>query len=472
MVTMALAGCQTQNSRSLPQPMPQPIPQPTLPQPIPQPIPSPPALPQPTPPTSIPDVLPTGESTPHGCYVSRNHPVAESVEQFLLPVHQQLTGWAGLTTTNIAVPDHSIEVYGREEGPCVNMGSGGTQHIGLTPADDPSADVLQQLGSQYIYQYAHELGHVLSNWEDARTRFKWFEEALSELASLHTLRANNRHDYANRELGKYAAQRAKITDFDATGRVSDWYPYAIVQLGQNSTIRELNGAIACELLPYFESDPTLWESVAHINKWNEKSNDFRSYLDNWEGELGRNKLPSNAPTIVKAVLYGEGDISEPLPVCSLIGELVSEEVAGGRGGDPEDVLQESMEGYDREIGRERAAMASSGQGMGAGSTLPAMGTSGGAMVVVPNAPASTGGGSGRSAGSGGSAANAGNVKAADKADGEPEPKIEIPEDIAEAIDGEGQVARQIREAAQQEENPRLREALWEEYRKHAGLKSK
>ena len=85
------------------------------------------------------------------------------------------------------------------------------------------------------------------------------------------------------------------------------------------------------------------------------------------------------------------------------------------------------------------------------------------MVTVPNAPVSTGGGS---------VGNAGNAKAAEKADDKPEPKFEIPEDIAEATDGEDPVARQIREAAEQEENPRLREALWEEYRKHTGLKSK
>lgn len=464
MVTIALAGCETQSSRSLPQPIPQPVPQPTLPQSIPQPIPSPPTVPQLPTPSTTPSTLPTGESSSHGCYVSRNHPVAESVEQFLLPVHQQLTGWAGLTTMNIAVPDHSIKVYGREEGPCVNMGSGGTQHIGLTPADDPSADVLQQRGSEYIYQYAHELAHVLSNYEEESvSRFGWFGETLSELASLHTLRAGGRHGYADHQIGRLAAKRAEISDFDATGRVSDWYPYAIVQLGQNSTIRELNGAIACELLPHFESDPRLWESVTYIDKWNTRNDDFRGYLDSWAGELAKRGLHSSAPEIVRAVLYGEGNVSEPLPVCSRIGELASEEGEGGAVGDPEDALRESMEDYDREIIRERTAMASSGQGMAAGSTVPMMGTPGGAMVTVPNAPISAGGGS---------PGNTGNARAAEKAVDKPEPKFEIPEDIAEATDGEDPVARQIREAAEQEENPRLREALWEEYRKHAGLKSK
>ncbi|MCY3606573.1 MAG: hypothetical protein OXH45_12575 [Gammaproteobacteria bacterium] len=343
--------------------------------------------------------------------------------------------------------------------PCVNLSGDGTQHIGLTPDHDPPEDVLLQGGSQYVYQYAHELGHVLSNHEETKAyRFKWFEETLSELASLHALRAVGRHGYANHQISQYAAKRAEIRDFDATGRVSDWYPYAIVQLGQNSTIRELNGAIACELLPHFETDPTLWASVTHINKWNGRSEDFRGYLDNWTRQLASRGLPVSAPEIVRAVLYGEGDAGEPLPVCSRIGELASEE-GEGAGGDPEEALRESMEGYDREIVAERSAMASSGEGMAAGGTVPSMETPGGAMVVIPTAPNSTGGQS------------AGEAEVAGEVQAKREPKFEIPEDIAEATDGEDPVARQIREAAEQEENPRLREALWEEYRRHTGLKS-
>ena len=372
--------------------------------------------------------------------------------------------------------------------PCVNLGSGAIQHIGLTPPHDPPENALLQYGSQYIYQYAHELGHVLSNHEDRKLhRFAWFEETLSELASLHVLRENGRNGYANSVIGKYAAKRAEITDFDATGRVSDWYPYAIVQLGQNSTIRELNGGIACELLPHFENDPTLWESVTHINKWNTGSDDFRGYLDNWKQRLLSEGVQSNAPDIVRAVLYGEGDVSEPLPLCSRIGERASED-GEGTGGDvvytesgitgsvavssPEDleeVLRESMEGYDREIAQERATMASSGQGMASGTdgmtTVP--GSSTGAMVTIPSAAVIADGGEEGTTGE-----STGGSETAGQARSEPEPKFEIPDDIAAVTDEGDQVARQIREAAQQEENPRLREALWEEYRKHMGLKSK
>ena len=382
-----------------------------------------------------------------------------------------------MNSTTLAVPDHRIRVYGQEEGPCVNLGINGVQHIGLTPDSNPPEGALHQNGSQYIYQYAHELGHVLSNHEEANgRRFKWFEETLSELASLHTLRADGRQGYASVQIGRLAAKRAEISDFDATGRVSDWYPYAIVRLGQNPTIRELNGAIACELLPYFESDERLWESVTHINKWNGRSDDFRSYLDSWSATLVRQGLGSRAPEVVRAVLYAEGDVSEPPDFCNRIGgsNPTGGESAGGSmdgnpegvmtgsggiGSNPQEALHESMGDFDREMARERSAMASVGQGMSRSTENAAGGPVIGdvPMVVIPNSPNQAPG-----------TPSAGAKK--DESVPSEKPKIEIPGDIAESADGEDPVARQIREAAEQEENPRLREALWEEYRKHAGLK--
>ena len=50
------------------------------------------------------------------------------------------------------------------------------------------------------------------------------------------------------------------------------------------------------------------------------------------------------------------------------------------------------------------------------------------------------------------------------------PKSRFRKTSPEAAGKEDQVARQIREAAEQEEDPRIRDALWDEYRKHMGLK--
>ena len=166
--------------------------------------------------------------------------------------------------------------------------------------------------------------------------------------------------------------------------------------------------------------------------------------------------------------------------------------AGGTqgAGDPEGILRESMEGYDREIARERGAMASAGQGSaagsgGAGGMIGEPGGSGGAMVTIPSASGGGVGGDGQGSGSESAGSSAGGGGAGGGGEGgpladgnagetgeQPETKIEIPEDVAEAAGREDQVARQIREAAEQEEDPRIRDALWDEYRKHMGLKTK
>ena len=49
-------------------------------------------------------------------------------------------------------------------------------------------------------------------------------------------------------------------------------------------------------------------------------------------------------------------------------------------------------------------------------------------------------------------------------------KERIPDDIPMDGTGEDVIARQIREAAIQEDDPLIREALWNEYRKHMGIK--
>ena len=49
---------------------------------------------------------------------------------------------------------------------------------------------------------------------------------------------------------------------------------------------------------------------------------------------------------------------------------------------------------------------------------------------------------------------------------------DIPDDIPTDGTGEDQVAEQIREAAMAETDPQIRDALWDEYRRHMGIKKK
>lgn len=67
---------------------------------------------------------------------------------------------------------------------------------------------------------------------------------------------------------------------------------------------------------------------------------------------------------------------------------------------------------------------------------------------------------------GGSGGSVGGVQGGPGADGEPQ--FPIPDDIPSGRDDDV-VARQIREAAMREEDPELRERLWDEYRRYTGL---
>jgi hypothetical protein len=111
----------------------------------------------------------------------------------------------------------------------------------------------------------------------------------------------------------------------------------------------------------------------------------------------------------------------------------------------------------------------------------------GGMVSVPSS-AGAGGMDGGMAG-GQASTGAGSAEGADGqqgaagggAEGAPESTQEgggdqnaqaanVPEDIPLEGNAEDQVARQIREAAMAEKDPAIRDALWDEYRKHQGIK--
>jgi hypothetical protein len=163
-------------------------------------------------------------------------------------------------------------------------------------------------------------------------------------------------------------------------------------------------------------------------------------------------------------------------------------------------FEKSLGDFDGEIGGERAAMAKAGTGSG----RAAEGRESGDSSAVKSAGRGigvdgSGSGADRSSAQGGSAASggvdgagieggvptgteagsqAGAGKNQSAGSGAESPSAEagkvakIPDDIPTDLSAEDQVARQIREAAEAETDPKIREALWNEYRKQMGLKTK
>jgi len=177
------------------------------------------------------------------------------------------------------------------------------------------------------------------------------------------------------------------------------------------------------------------------------------------------------------------------------------------GSDPGAVFDKSLGDFDKQMQTERERMASSGQGSGGSaagresadaSQVDKAGSGGmsgtGGMGGFGEVGGSMGGAGGQS-GAGGNA-SAGDASQNDAAkgdsggggDGQDVVKgefeggdfedserdggrvAEIPEDIPTDGTGDDQVAEQIREAAMAETDPVIRDALWEEYRRHTGIK--
>lgn len=166
---------------------------------------------------------------------------------------------------------------------------------------------------QYVYQFAHELCHVMTGFDRYREhRHKWFEETLCELASLFVLHrlatvwdeapprevtgargfAPNHESYAeNLQIG-YGA----VLDID----LPEWLAGSIESLEADPCRRDLNGVAAVSLLGRFRENPSLWRDCGYLNRWDPRVDvTFADYLDSWGACLPRKGRTGRVPVIVK-----------------------------------------------------------------------------------------------------------------------------------------------------------------------------
>jgi hypothetical protein len=132
-------------------------------------------------------------------------------------------------------------------------------------------------------------------------------------------------------------------------------------------------------------------------------------------------------------------------------------------------LDQSVGDFDEALGEEQRQVSSVGrdtEGFGDGS-----GGGGGSISLGEQEAGASGGSSGGGGGAGAGGAAGSSESQAGPLDGMSDQEIQArtPDDI-EVNQFEDIVARQLREAALAEDDPELRERLWEEYRKYEGLK--
>jgi len=149
---------------------------------------------------------------------------------------------------------------------------------------------------QYAYQFSHELGHVLCNYDRRKEgRNLWLEEAVCETASLFALRKmavawKTDPPYPNwasfaPHLDQYVdallAARDRRLPPDRT--MPQWFQEHADALGGQRHPTKDSRLTAAYLLVLFEDEPTGWESLAWINLGPKDGEiDFRAFLQGWK----------------------------------------------------------------------------------------------------------------------------------------------------------------------------------------------
>lgn len=148
---------------------------------------------------------------------------------------------------------------------------------------------------QYVFQFAHELGHIICGFEQGNQSNQWFEESLCEAASLYALKSlsvlwstsppyPNWQSYAP-EFLKYRIDRIKGSSCPENFQLPSWWRENRVALSRNAGLRKQNLWIAVKLLSIIEQNPgSAWSACSWLNHSQDgQSKTFEEYLSDWYG---------------------------------------------------------------------------------------------------------------------------------------------------------------------------------------------
>ena len=185
---------------------------------------------------------------------------------------------------------------------------------------------------QFAYQFAHELCHILSNYDQRpvasvseRRAHQWFEEALCEAVSIHTLRrmtavwrhapprpgwesyASAFEDYAQR------LSRAQHRQLAPDDTFKQWYARNLGYLEANPYLRARNELIALQFISLFDSSPGGIRAIGYLHHEAPTRPGFDAYLMSW-----LDCCPPEIRSVVLRIIalfdaqeIGSSDLSEP-----------------------------------------------------------------------------------------------------------------------------------------------------------------
>ena len=151
----------------------------------------------------------------------------------------------------------------------------------------------------YAYEFAHELCHILSNYDentDATTikHNQWFEETLCETASLFVLKSLANTWESSPPEPKWSEAARKLRRFfdhliseshrqlPAQTPLVSWLHENEDRLRNDPYMRNNNEVVANLLLPLFQEDPQNWASLNYLNLDPSDARDsLEDYLHHW-----------------------------------------------------------------------------------------------------------------------------------------------------------------------------------------------
>ncbi len=180
----------------------------------------------------------------------------------------------------------------------------------------------------YAYEFAHELCHVLSNFDEhvvpgaEPTRYnQWFEETLCETASLFALKSLARTWEVAPPAPEWADEAKTLRRFFdvliAEGHrqlpprapLARWLHDNENALRHDPYLRQKNEVLANLLLPLFDSNPENWQALGYLNL---DPADARSSLRNYLSHWYHNAPPEHRALVVSVLdLLSLDDVVPP-----------------------------------------------------------------------------------------------------------------------------------------------------------------
>jgi hypothetical protein len=151
----------------------------------------------------------------------------------------------------------------------------------------------------YVYEFAHEFCHILSNYEQnvgpGTPKYnQWFEETLCETASLFTLKNLAATWEVSPPAPQWTEQARKLRRFFdhlvAEGHrqlpphtpLATWLQENEAGLRRDPYLRNKNEVLANLLLPLFQENPQNWAALNYLNlDPSDARNSLGDYLGNW-----------------------------------------------------------------------------------------------------------------------------------------------------------------------------------------------